>query len=94
VIFWQIAVLHLDHDLEVAALAIGEDDAAVAGMSRLPTIAPSSTTQRPPEVFLLFALCPVFALTCQPSINAEIHRTFGDCDAERRRCFIGTILVG
>src|SRR5262245_58944517 len=30
-------------------------------------MAPFSTTQRPPDVFLLARLCPVLALTCQPA---------------------------
>ena len=37
------------------------------GMSWLPTIAPSSTTQRPPDLLPLAPLWPVLALTCQPS---------------------------
>jgi hypothetical protein len=36
------------------------------GVSWLPTMAPSSTTHRPPERCLLVALWPLLALTCQP----------------------------
>src|SRR5262245_58271217 len=36
------------------------------GTSWLPTMAPSSTTHLPPDLFLLVRLCPVWALTCQP----------------------------
>src|ERR1039457_2225339 len=36
------------------------------GMSWLPTIAPSSTNQRPPDLCWLAELWPVLALACQP----------------------------